>query len=53
MGKLFWTCPFCQSNLDLGEKCDCLEVNAERERARKLRKRQQLLMNGWKEDGES
>ena len=23
MGKGFWTCPYCGSNLDPGEKCDC------------------------------
>lgn len=21
----YWTCPFCQANLDLNEKCDCPE----------------------------
>lgn len=21
----FWTCPYCEANLDHGEKCDCQE----------------------------
>lgn len=21
----YWTCPYCQANLDPGEKCDCPE----------------------------
>ena len=21
----YWTCPYCQANLDLNEKCDCPE----------------------------
>lgn len=24
--KQYWTCPYCEANLDFGEKCDCLEI---------------------------
>lgn len=23
----YWTCPYCQSNLDPGEPCDCRKEN--------------------------
>lgn len=26
MSRIFLTCPFCDSNLDPGEKCDCVDV---------------------------
>ena len=22
---MYWTCPYCGSNLDAGERCDCLQ----------------------------
>lgn len=22
----FWTCPYCQENLDFGEKCECIKT---------------------------
>ena len=22
---MYWTCPYCKANLDIGEKCDCKE----------------------------
>ena len=25
MNPYYWTCPYCQANLDLNEKCDCPE----------------------------
>ena len=25
MGKYYWTCPYCNANLDPGECCDCDE----------------------------
>lgn len=25
MGKYYWTCPYCNANLDPGERCDCDE----------------------------
>ena len=24
--SFFWTCPYCEANLDHGEKCDCQEL---------------------------
>ena len=26
MNKPYWTCPYCESNLDHGEKCDCQTI---------------------------
>lgn len=25
----FWTCPYCEANLDPGEKCECQEQKEE------------------------
>lgn len=29
----YWTCPYCGSNLDIGEKCDCQKDNDEDHRS--------------------
>lgn len=36
---LYWTCPFCDSNLDFGEKCDCLQ-----QKQKKINKKHQETM---------
>lgn len=27
MSKYYWTCPYCQSNNDPGESCDCQKID--------------------------
>lgn len=31
MSRIFLTCPFCDSNLDPGEKCDCRDNKRNKE----------------------
>lgn len=39
--KQYWVCPFCHSNLDFGEKCDCQkEVEQEKRRKEELYKQE-------------
>lgn len=54
--KLFWTCPFCDANLDFGERCDCLDteqgrqkiLDDTRERINKLHEETMQLLGGKK-----
>ena len=48
----YYTCPYCQANLDPGEKCDCMEQRRKKEAAGEEAMKRILPLLAIEKDGQ-